>query len=433
MPLVRDRVYRIDKPLMLNGGMATQAMFDTTVEGLSEPRARDDVRAASVSGSRTGIRLSLYDDLAAIEQDWRTFEEGADCTVFQTFDWLSTWQRNIGARQGVTPAIVVGRLGDEVLFMFPFGLEAGGALRRVTWLGSYLCNYNAPLLGSRFSDRVGSGHFAQIWSDVQLLLRTHLRHDLIDLEKMPARIGNQANPLMGLTVTPHVNDSYQTNLVGAWDSYYATKRSSATRKNDRKKRKRLADHGEIKFVTATDPDQVVRSVDALIDEKRKSYALLGVQNMFEWPGYRDFFIDLANGAQSGRLVHVSRFEVGSAIAAANFGLTFRGRYYYILAGYDDGELARFGPGTAQLQDLLQYSFQHGIEQFDFTIGDEPYKREWCDVETKLYDQVSPATWRGWLAAGPLIVLRLVKRWVKRNPKVWSVVRKLRARLGSLRG
>ena len=60
----------------------------------------------------------------------------------------------------------------------------------------------------------------------------------------------------------------------------------------------LALFGEIKFVTATDPDQVVRSVDALIDEKRKSYALLGVQNMFEWPGYRDFFIDLANGAQS---------------------------------------------------------------------------------------------------------------------------------------
>jgi CelD/BcsL family acetyltransferase involved in cellulose biosynthesis len=154
--------------------------------------------------------------------------------------------------------------------------------------------------------------------------------------------------------------------------------------------------------------------------------------MFDWPGYRDFFLDIANGAQSRRLTHVSRLEVGPAIAAANFGLTFRGRYYYILAGYDDGDLARFGPGTAQLQDLLRYSLDHGIQQFDFTIGDEPYKREWCDVETKLYDQVSPASWRGWLFAGPLVAFRLVKRWVKRNPTLWSAVRKMRTRLGSLR-
>ena len=48
------------------------------------------------------------------------------------------------------------------------------------------------------------------------------------------------------------------------------------------------------------------SVDALIDEKRESYAKLGVANMFEQPGYRDFFIDLATGRKSSRLTHVSR-------------------------------------------------------------------------------------------------------------------------------
>ena len=67
--------------------------------------------------------------------------------------------------------------------------------------------------------------------------------------------------------------------------------------------------------------------------------------MFERPGYRDFFLDLATGSQSSRLTHVSRIDVGDETAAANFGLMFRGRYYYILAGYDDGEVARFGPGA----------------------------------------------------------------------------------------
>jgi CelD/BcsL family acetyltransferase involved in cellulose biosynthesis len=233
-------------------------------------------------------------------------------------------------------------------------------------------------------------------------------------------------------VTSHVNDAYLTTLSGDWESYYASKRSSSTRKTDRKKRKRLAENGDIQFITASDDGDIERTVDALIEQKAKAYAKLGVADMFNRPGYRDFFLNLARDPHGRRLAHVSHFDVGAVTAAANYGLIFGGRYYYILAGYDDGELARHGPGSFQLHDLLRYAIERNLRQFDFTIGDEPYKREWSDTETRLFDHVAPVTWRGWLAAGPIIALRLVKRRIKRNPTAWSLVRKLRASLGSLR-
>ena len=127
---------------------------------------------------------------------------------------------------------------------------------------------------------------------------------------MPVIIGEQANPFCALGVTPHVNDAYLTTVGGDWEAYYAAKRSSSTRKTDRKKRKRLADHGETRFITAANRDDVVRSVDALIDEKRRSYAKLGVANMFEWPGYRDFFLEMASDPRSSGLTYVSRLDVG---------------------------------------------------------------------------------------------------------------------------
>ena len=43
------------------------------------------------------------------------------------------------------------------------------------------------------------------------------------------------------------------------------------------------------------------------------------------------------------------------------------------------------------------AIERGYRIFDFTIGDERYKRDWCDTELKLYDYLSAATWRG--AAG----------------------------------
>ena len=64
---------------------------------------------------------------------------------------------------------------------------------------------------------------------------------------MPEAIGEQANPFCALRLTPHVNDAYLTALVGDWETYYAAKRSSATRRTDRKKQRRLAEYGEVRF------------------------------------------------------------------------------------------------------------------------------------------------------------------------------------------
>jgi CelD/BcsL family acetyltransferase involved in cellulose biosynthesis len=408
-------------------------MFESPIEELLGTNAEADLcgsRAAVATPSN--VDLSLHHDLGSVEEIWRVFEDSADCTAFQTFDWLSTWFRNIGVHEGVKPAIVIGRRDGDILFLLPLSLECRAGLRKITWLGSDLSNYNGPLLGREFSRHMSAPQFVQVWRDIQSLLRRTLGHDIVDLEKMPTVIGEQANPFCALRLTPHVNDAYLTALGGDWDTYYTAKRSPSTRKTDRKKRKRLTDHGETDFITAGCPDDVVRSVDALIDEKRRSYAKLGVANMFERPGYREFFLDLASGAQSSRLTHVSRVDVGAMTVAANFGLMHRGRYYYILAGYDDGELARFGPGTIQLMDVMRHATEHGCKLFDFTVGDEPYKREWCDMEIALCDYVAPASWRGSLAAASTIAFRGLKRWIKRNPKAWAMVRKARSVVGALR-
>jgi CelD/BcsL family acetyltransferase involved in cellulose biosynthesis len=441
-------IYRIGKSLVLvvfivaerpvkahRDAMSTQVMFERPIADVlrADPGADRNVRPADVPNtSRPQIELSLHDDLASIESDWRSFEEHADCTAFQTFDWLSTWFRNIGVREGVQPAVVIGRHEGTILFLLPFALEVNSLDRKVTWLGSYLCNYNGPVLARDFSRRLSPAQFPQVWRDVEKLLRDQLRHDLVDLEKMPETIGEQPNPFCSLHVTAHVNDAYLTTFTGDWETYYAEKRSAATRKTDRRKRKRLADHGETRFIPAASRDDLVRSIDALIDEKRVSYAKLGVANMFAWPGYRDFFIEMATGPRSSRLTYVSRLDVGPMTAAANFGLIFRGRYYYILAGYDDGELARFGPGYIQLQDVMRDALERGCKIFDFTIGDEPYKRDWCDTEIRLCDYVSPVSLRGWTVAVPTVVFRYLKRSIKRNAIVWALVRKVRTLMGLLR-
>lgn len=409
---------------------ATHAVFERHVDTGVPDRAGVVVR--SVAGRSAGVRLSYHDDLAEVEKDWRAFEQGADCTAFQSFDWLSTWHRHIGAREGVKPAIVIGRQDGAILFILPLAL-APGRLRRVTWFGAFLSNSSAPLLARDFPQRVGVAQFLALWREIEQLLRQHLHHDLIDLDKIPEKVGGQANPMLALELTPHANDAYLVHLTGTWDEFYAAKRSASWRKTDGKKRRRLAKQGDINFTTATERADIERTIDALIAQKKSSYASLGVANMFEWPGYRDFFVDMASDPRRHELVHVSSVSVGSTIVAASFGLTLHGNYDYVLAGYAMGEYEGSSPGTIHLQELMRTFIERGFTTFDFNIGDEPYKREWCDTETKFYDFVSPVTAMGWAAATMSHVSRVAKRFIKRNPSIWPIIRKARSALASLRG
>jgi CelD/BcsL family acetyltransferase involved in cellulose biosynthesis len=376
------------------------------------------------------IQLTIHDNLSAIEQDWRRFEQTADCTPFQTFDWLSAWQRHVGILNGTTPAIVIARRGEDIALLLPLSVQRNG-LRRLTFLGEGLCDYNAPLLAPDFGALAPYG-FAQLWREIRKLVQATpgLRHDTITLEKMPAKVGAQPNPMLALDVQLNPSGAYETALGTDWEQFYSAKRSSSTRRRDRTKLKRLGQLGAIKFINPDESAQLALSLDVLIQQKSKAFARMGVPNLFARPGYAAFFRELATAPRFRSLVHLSRLDVGPTWAALNLGLTFRDCYFHILASYDDGEVSRFGPGAAHLRELLRYAIERGLKRFDFTIGDEPYKRDWCDSEQQLFDYSAAATLRGWPATAVSLGWRRAKRAIKQSQPLWNAVVRLRAAMGS---
>jgi CelD/BcsL family acetyltransferase involved in cellulose biosynthesis len=398
-----------------------------------DPPAADRAQARSPA-ALGDILIAVHEDLPAIERDWRAFEAQADCTAFQSFDWLAAWLRHIGARNGVRPAIVVASDGaGAILFLLPLAVRSAGFARELTWLGSELCDYNAPLLAASFSTRIDAKRFMALWENIARCLQDNprLRYDFIDLEKMPETVGAQQNPMrhLGGTMTP--SGAYLTHLTGDWETFYTAKRSSATRRRDRSKRNRLAEYGEVKFVNPDSDSEILHTLDTLIAQKARSFAHMGVANLFAKPGHAEFYRALATDPATRHLVHVSRLDVGATAAAVNLGLTYRDCYYHLLASYDDGEVSRFGPGAAHLHDLLHQAIDRGFRIFDFTIGDERYKRDWCDTELKLYDFIAAATWRGALVALPMLGAQQLKRRIKQTPVLWNAFSGARAFIGSL--
>lgn len=382
-----------------------------------------------LQANRPEVLLSLHDDFEPLKEVWQTLERDGDATPFQSYVWLSAWQRHIGTKRRIRPAIVVGWDSEGgALFILPLGVERGIVLNKLVWLGEGLCDYQGPLLGKGFSRHVSAAQFAGLWQNVREMLPSH---QIVTLDRMPERIGEQANPFMTLgNMRRHASSAHLTMLKEDWASYYGEKRSSGSKKRDKQKRRKIEELGDVRFVTPGNAEERLSALETLVAQKSVAFARMGVANIFDKPGHLDFYRALASDAEAASLFHLSHLSVGGEAAAVSCGLSMGGSYFYVLASYDEeAEAARFGPGVVHLMELMAHATQTGHRVFDFTIGDEAYKDCWCEVEVPLFDYFEPNTLAGWAAVGPRIALLQAKRFIKQTPVLWQGFTRLRAAIG----
>src|SRR5262249_31125520 len=236
---------------------------------------------------------------------------------------------------------------------------------------------------------------------------------------------------LALVTLPNASSAHVATLGRNWDDYYKQKRSSETRKKERKQLRRLGEIGDVRFADIDDRSEIERTIETLMQQKAKTFARMGVENLFARPGYGAFWFDVASALRT--VTHVSRLEVGATIAATSLGLTFHDCYYLVLSSYHDGEVMRFGPGRAHLHELLRHAIDRNFRHFDFTIGDEPYKRDWADIEVRLYDHLQAVTLKGAIAAAMTPAFRPTKRLIKTTPALWHAYCRARELARLLRG
>ncbi|MAB12540.1 GNAT family N-acetyltransferase [Parvibaculum sp.] len=377
------------------------------------------------AATKPRVLLSVHEDMSEIREIWHQLEDEGDCSVFQTYAWLSNWMRHIGTLRRVRPQIVVGwDASGEALFLFPLAIEGNLVAKKLVWLGGELAEYPGPILAKDFVRRVRPGQFPALWDEVRALLP---KHHLVALNRMTKRAGEQANPFMELGgLSEHNCASHSTTLTADWESYYGGKRSSSSKKRDRQKRRKMGEIGEIAFAMHADDEEKVETIETLMAQKARSFARMGVANIFDRPGYREFYKALATDADSD-IARVSSLTVADDVVAANLCVSFNGRFYDLLASYDEAsEAARFGPGVVQQMELMNHAIETGHTVFDFTMGDEAYKAIWCENTQYLYNHFDAKGVRGSIAAFPARGIIRLKRFVKNTPLFCNAYLKLRS-------
>jgi CelD/BcsL family acetyltransferase involved in cellulose biosynthesis len=392
---------------------------------------------AAPIGSRYGpsygpIEATATYDITQIEGFWRDFQTSAVCHVFQTFDFIANWSRHVAPTLDITPVFVTGRSHTgELVYLLPLGIRRTIVGRTVCWLGGEQADYHGGLFDPLFLAHI-SGDRAALRQFLDDAIEAAGGANLVNFVRMPAKFGGMENPFLSLPFHRNANGAHATELESDWSTYYKAKRGSGWRRTDRKKARQLSENGDVSLVIARDRKMAERFLEALFVQKRDGLARTGVADMFAPQGVKDFYRSLALDSIPERgPVQLAALLCGDRITAISYGLIHADTYYYVLHSYDLGELAEYSPGRQLMYLLMQWCFDNGIGQFDFTIGDEPYKAQWCENEMELFNTALPLSALSATAAGAIRIRESAKRQIKNDPALWAMAVRARRTIHAL--
>jgi CelD/BcsL family acetyltransferase involved in cellulose biosynthesis len=267
--------------------------------------------------------------------------------------------------------------------------------------------------------------------DVELLVaaigRSRPDLDAVAFDRLLPALDGVGNPLLRLPHRPHENLSLAVDISAGFDTVLAGHSGKRKRKRHRNNQRKFEAEGGHRRIVARTVDEVRRLLDTFFAMKAARFAKAGIDDVFAPPGVRRFFTALFTSAlaASPPAFVLHGLEVGGQIRAVT-GSARRGDTLICEFGAIDEEAAaNISPGEFLFFENIGEACAQGFSTYDFSVGDEPYKRQWCDVETVLGDVAVPFSLRGRVQAAVERPVGALRMMVKRNARLTAAYRRLR--------
>jgi CelD/BcsL family acetyltransferase involved in cellulose biosynthesis len=399
--------------------MSDTALFRTEAETTSATLGRSgDV---SVQTSLGTISLRVTNDLQPLQAVWEDLQAHSPCTAAQTYDWAKAWALRVLVPAGARPVIAVGYdAAGEPLFLFPFETGRFAGLSVLKWLGQDHANYCMGLFRPGIAQRITA-------SDLSCLLREIGRQAGVaaaDLKKQPSAWDGVPNPFAQLPCQPAADSGYAASL-GDFETIYMTRLTGHARGGLARTERRIAEHGPLSYGWAEPREDRLALLDTLFAQKSRQFAEMGIEDKFTGD-VRAFYQDIAllEGDNPSRL-RLGYFKVGETVLATHSGMICHNRLMITLSSRTEGELRRYSPGTLLLRHQIKEAAGDGLAFYDIGVGAASYKDKWCDVVEPLFDSFIAFKPQGALLTLALASKARAKRFVKSNPQIYELAKKVR--------
>lgn len=384
-------------------------------------RVDEEVRVAmSAVSSKTNVSVCV---VPASERSLSSYNElckTAICGPAQGDLWVSNWIVECPSDS----IIAMLYAADRPVLALPIEIVRRGPFRVAQLVGGRHANGNFPAVSSSWETE------NQIQS-LRLLLDSISKHrpdiDLISLSRLLPELDNKPNPFLVFPSFASPNVALAVDLAGGFDELLQRPNGVHKLKKHRSQARKIGNFGTYSRLEAKTPEDIVAFLDAFFAMKDARFRKMGIANVFFAPEIRSFFHQVFSDALKQPLPPfvLHGLEVGGKLRAVTGSSRCGDRLVCEFGSIADDELMHISPGGFLFFDNIREACEQGFGIYDFSVGDEPYKRSWCDLEIQHRDVILPLTMKGRALAFVLHQKAKVTSYIKNNPIIWHFMKRAR--------
>jgi CelD/BcsL family acetyltransferase involved in cellulose biosynthesis len=320
--------------------------------------------------------LSSLDRLTSIRDEWEQLLSDSDSTVFQSYEWISTWWEH--HQDGRKLRIFVLRNSGLVVGIAPFFLEKRRlpwpfGIRHLKYLGSPLSDYQHVI--SR------RGNEELVANDLCQYLVEHCREwDVLDMESVNEESGdfstlraalkrnNLSDYLYQGSVSarlrlPHTFEEYLQSGDKHWRHEYRRKLKALTKMQD------------VKVEEFRDPGETLQSaMVSCFDIHGSRWKSLGYPSAFDKEDVRKFYCAIADRFAARGMLRLTFLAVNGVRVTFSLDLSYGGTVYVLhsqAVGSDD--IMKCSPGFLIKMRAIETAIAEHQSMYDLLRGEYDYK------------------------------------------------------------
>lgn len=298
-------------------------------------------------------------------------------TIFQTRAWFESWWKIFGKPDELFFVTVF--RGDEIIGFAPLMFRrARGGGKALCFAADTHSDY-LDIIADRDYHKTVLQHILKrcsIETPLALLMLRNIPSDSPTahlISKLARRFGLQTL-ISGVSLCPSIQIRH--------DLAYAKKRANAyslKRPVSYFKRK-----GDLEVIDIPSVEMAREHLPRFFDQHIQRWHLKHKSSLFVNDQNRQFFQSLAEKLLPAGYLLFSVALLDNNPISYHFGFLFCGRLIWYKPSFDPS-YAKHSPGVVLLKHLIDYAIDHNLDELDFTIGDEKFKRRYANHERKTYN------------------------------------------------
>ena len=340
-------------------------------ESIIDPDTQETEALAYRTSLVRTTRLERWGAVPGLEAAWTNLlKRSPRSTVFQTFQWHLCWWKAFGGPHELF--VVLGYVGSDLVGIAPMMItrEKGpmsqgrsqlrfiGSINNASDYCDFITDPRVPqALPALLDDmRVGS-----------------IGCDRIELSNFPSHSPHRAQIIeyfenRDARITVEFQAEAPVRILGDRQGDVRAANKSSLKRHT----KYFEKAGDLRFHQCGSEDEILGYLDSFFDQHKSRRAQTGSPSQFLDPAQQVFYRELVTQAfRHGWL----RFDVvlfNGAPLAFHFGFEYQRRFIWYKPTFDV-EFSSKSPGEVLMKFLLEDAIRRDLEEFDFTVGSEPFK------------------------------------------------------------